>query len=179
MSFRSLFFWFLANSEANLLVWQDEGGWRTSIYLFLQQPVPGTSLLCTPSVEQRDTVTGSLPAARCWHGLRFNQEGTYEGEMLYLRHGNDKKPHKLALSLFIHRVCLRDIYGRKNLSIYLPFAKSKYLWLLCCLLSRHYSRMRRKTVSKSPLLPRRMIFLKDRSCRPTRRWMLIYRISFH
>ena len=47
---------------------------------------------------------------------------------MYLRHGDDREPHKLALSLLIHRDCLRDINGSRNLSIYLLLPKSKYLW---------------------------------------------------
>lgn len=53
---------------------------------------------------------------------------TDEGQMLYLRHRDDRESHKLALSLFIHRDCLGDIYGSKNLSIYLLLPKLKYLW---------------------------------------------------
>lgn len=77
--------------------------------------------------------------------------------MLHLRHGDDREPHKLTLYLFIHRDNLRDINGRRSL-IYLLLSKSKYLRGAALLfVSRHYSRMRRKTLSTSPSVEKNYI----------------------
>lgn len=72
------------------------------------------------------------------------------------------------------------IYVEARISVFTYSSQNQSVYgeLLCPLLSRHYSRMRRKTPSKSPLLLlRTMVFLKDRSCRPTRRWTFIYRLG--
>lgn len=75
--------------------------------------------------------------------------------MLHLRHGDDRE---LALHLFMHRDSIRDIYGSRSL-IYLLLSEPKYLRGVALLfVSKHSSRMRRKTLSTCPSVEKNYIY---------------------
>lgn len=138
-------------------------GWRRQEgqHSFLQQPTPGLSLRGHRTLPE--WLVGSL-SRDIW---RLNV--AFKGMEMT---GN---PTNWPGICYTQRDSLRDMYVEAG--ILFTYSSQNQIFTGSCSIvcSRHYSKMRRKTLYV--LLLRRTILLKDKSCRATRRWTFLYRIS--